>query len=227
NIAIFVKPVNVSRGDRVVLTTDVLLATDGTDKPEELLYVITNPPAHGHIEYIKHPGVIISTFSQMDIAANLVPQGCAMILGPDCLLLSDPDTPPRALTFFLRQPPQYGKLLLAGVTLTAGSNFTQEHIKELEVIYRHDGGPSQIDRFAFTASDTSNRGFLLDGELQTEPVFFTIQVGDNRPGLLEFRWSRVEFSWPQSSLCEERGQISLDIIRMGNLAESSYVTVKV
>lgn len=72
NIAIFVKPVNVSRGERVVLTTDVLLATDGTDKPEELLYVITNPPAHGHLEYIKHPGVIISTFSQMDIGANLV-----------------------------------------------------------------------------------------------------------------------------------------------------------
>lgn len=68
----FVKPANVSRGDRVVLTTDVLLATDGTDKPEELLYDITNPPAHGHIEYIKHPGLAISTFSQMDIAANLV-----------------------------------------------------------------------------------------------------------------------------------------------------------
>lgn len=72
SIAIFVKPVNVSRGARVVLTTDVLLATDGTDKPEELQYVITNPPAHGHIEYIKHPGLVISTFSQMDIAANLV-----------------------------------------------------------------------------------------------------------------------------------------------------------
>ena len=66
------KPVNVSRGDRLVLTTDVLLATDGTDKPEELLYIITSPPAHGHIEYIRHPGLVISTFSQMDIAANLV-----------------------------------------------------------------------------------------------------------------------------------------------------------
>lgn len=63
---------NVSRGDRVVLTTDVLLATDGTEKPEELLYTITNAPTQGHIEYIKHPGLAISTFSQMDIAANLV-----------------------------------------------------------------------------------------------------------------------------------------------------------
>ncbi|PWA22149.1 hypothetical protein CCH79_00019973 [Gambusia affinis] len=387
NIAIFVKPVNVSRGERVVLTTDVLLATDGTDKPEELLYVITNPPAHGHLEYIKHPGVIISTFSQMDIGANLVayihdnqaskatesfqfvisngktsrngsfelcveivdrvlpsltsnkglqvPQGSAMILGPELLSLSDPDTPPRALTFVLQQPPQYGKLERAGVTLTAGSNFTQKHIKELEVTYRHDGGPSQIDRFAFTASDSSSRGFLLDGRLQTEPVFFTIQIkpldksspevirlvplwkpellpdgryvifvtsqelkaqdsgsreeelifcvvrppyfgylenittgmfvskcfpqielnkrilayiinsygeflsdslefkvsdplGNMGPShILEFRWSKVEFSLPEFSSCEEQGKISLDIIRKGNLAESSYVTVKV
>lgn len=66
------KPETVSRGDRVVLTTDVLLATDGTEKPEKLLYVLTRPPAHGRIEYVKHPGLAITSFSQMDIAANLV-----------------------------------------------------------------------------------------------------------------------------------------------------------
>ncbi|KAF7649534.1 hypothetical protein LDENG_00139980 [Lucifuga dentata] len=228
NIAIFVKPVNVSRGDRVVLTTDVLHATDGTDKPEELLYIITIPPVHGHIEYIRHPGLAISTFSQMDIAANLVayvhdnrgstrietfqfmvsngktnrngtfevevemvdrvlpslshnrgltvPQGSFMILGPDFLSMSDPDTPPSGLIFTLLQPPQYGKLLLGDTPLTAGANFSQRNIQELEVAYKHDGGPAQIDRFAFTASDSTNRGFLLDGQLHTEPVFFTIQI---------------------------------------------------
>uniref|UniRef100_A0A665UUC3 FRAS1-related extracellular matrix protein 1 n=1 Tax=Echeneis naucrates TaxID=173247 RepID=A0A665UUC3_ECHNA len=385
NIAILVKPVKVSRGDRVILTTDVLLATDGTEKPEELLYVITNPPTYGYVEYIKHPGLVISTFSQMDIAANLVayvhdnrgssstetfqfvvgngktsrngsfeisvemvdrvlpsltsnkgitvPQGSAMILGPDCLALSDPDTPPSALTFTLIQPPQYGRLLLAGSTLTAGSNFTYRHIQELELSYRHDGGPSQIDRFAFTASDSTNRGFLLNGHLHLDPVFFTIQIldksppevvkilplwkaevlGDKRYGIflssrelkaqdsdsreeelifcivrqpyfgylenittgtfvpqcfsqvelikrniiyiispgseslsdsLEFRvsdplgnvgpphilklsWSSVELSQSHYSVCEERRGVSLEIIRKGNLAESSYVTVKV
>ncbi|XP_047425059.1 FRAS1-related extracellular matrix protein 1a isoform X2 [Mugil cephalus] len=387
NIAIFVKPVNVSRGDRVILTTDVLLATDGTDKPEELLYVVTHPPAHGHIEYIKHPGLVISTFSQMDIAANLVayvhdnqasastetfqfvvsngkmsrngsfevgvemvdrvlpslssnkgltvPQGSSMILGPDCLSMSDPDTPPGALTFVLLQPPQYGKLVVASTALTAGSNFTQRDLKELAVAYKHDGGPSQIDRFAFTASDSTNRGFLLDGRLHTEPVFFTIQIkpldksppevvkllplwkaelladgrfgiflssrelkardGDSRDEelifcivrppyfgylenittgrfapqrfpqvelnkrtivyvinpdketlsdslefrvsdplgntgpshMLEFRWSSVELSQPEYSACEEQGAIGLDVIRKGNLAESSYITLKV
>ncbi|TWW63720.1 FRAS1-related extracellular matrix protein 1 [Takifugu flavidus] len=386
-ISIFVKPVKVSRGDRVVLTTDVLLATDGSDKPEELLYVVTTPPSHGHIEYITHPGVAISTFSQLDVAANhvaythdnrggsprehfqfvvsngqmsrngsfeisvemvdrilpsltanrglSVPQGTTVILGPECLALSDPDTPPEALTFALIQPPQYGKLLLNGVALTSGSNFTQKNIQGMEVTYKHDGGPSQIDRFGFTASDSSARGFLLDGRLQTAAVFFTIQIqpldtrapdvvkllplwkaeplGDGRHGiflsahelkaqdsgsrdeqlmfcitrqpyfgylenittggfvpqrfsqlelskrtivyvinpdkqslsdslefqvsdtlgntgpshLLEFSWSSVELSLQTYFVCEEQGSVSLDIVRKGNLAESSYITVKV
>lgn len=105
-----------------------------------------------------------------------VPQGSTVYLGPDCLALYDPDTPPSALTFSLEQPPKYGTLLLAGTTLTTGSNFTQRDIQEMEVSYKHDGGPSQIDRFAFTASDSTKRGFLLDGRLHTEPMFFTIQV---------------------------------------------------
>lgn len=105
-----------------------------------------------------------------------VPQGTTIILGPDRLALSDPDTPPEALTFALSQPPQYGKLLVAGSALTSGSNFTQKNIQEGEVAYQHNGGPSQIDRFGFTASDSTARGFLVDGRLQTEPVFFTIQV---------------------------------------------------
>lgn len=106
----------------------------------------------------------------------LVPQGTTVILGPDRLYLSDPDTPPEALSFALSQPPQYGKLLLAGSALTSGSNFTQKNIQEMEVAYQHNGGSSQIDRFGFTASDGTARGFLLDGRLQTAPVFFAIQV---------------------------------------------------
>lgn len=72
SIAVFAKAVKVGRGDRVSLTTDVLLATDGSGKPEELLYVVTEPPSHGHLEYVAHPGVTISTFSQLDIAASQV-----------------------------------------------------------------------------------------------------------------------------------------------------------
>ncbi|KAJ8385248.1 hypothetical protein AAFF_G00191250 [Aldrovandia affinis] len=226
-IAIFGKLIKASRGERVVLTTDVLLAMDGTDRPEELLYVITAPPTHGQVEYIKHPGVPINTFSQMDVAANLVCyvhdnrgtstretirfvvsngqstrngtleiavemtdrvlpsltrnsglrvfQGSTMALSSEALSLYDPDTPPTSLVFLLAQSPQYGQLLVQGALLTGG-NFTQQNLLDLDLAYRHGGGPSQIDRFSFTASDGTNQGFLVEGRIQTEPVVFTIQM---------------------------------------------------
>ncbi|KAI2662157.1 FRAS1-related extracellular matrix protein 1 [Labeo rohita] len=235
DIALCLKPVRTSRGERVILTTDVLLAVDGTDKPEELLYVITAPPAHGYVEYIKHTGVQIQSFSQLDVAANLVcyvhdnratspketlqfivsngistrngtleifvemtdkvlptlvrntglwvPQGSTMTLTSDVLFLSDPDSPHTALSYRVLQPPQYGQLLLKGQSLVTGRNFTQQNIQDLDVAYRHSGGASQIDRFKFTASDSTKRGFLLDGKVQTEPVFFTLQMA-----VLETLW---------------------------------------
>ncbi|XP_077401536.1 FRAS1-related extracellular matrix protein 1a [Vanacampus margaritifer] len=385
-IAIFARPVSVNRGGRVVLTTDVLFATDHADRPEELLFVVSAPAAHGYLENTKHPGVTISTFSQMDIAANrvayvhdkqasaptetiqfvvnnkktsregilevsvkmvdhilpsltnnglVIPQGFAMILSPDRLAMTDPDTPRSALVFKLLQPPRHGQLLLRGTALAAGSTFTQRHIEESEVTYKHNGEQSQIDRFEFTATDGANRGVLLDGKLRIEPLSFIIQIepldtsspevvkllplwkakllSDGRYGIflssrelkakdtnskeeelifsivrqpyfgylenittgglarqhvsqmdlnrrtivyiidpemeslsdsLEFRvsdrhgntgpshilqlkWSSVELSQGQYCVNEEQKRVSVEIIRKGNIAESSYVTVKV
>ncbi|KAL4641549.1 FRAS1-related extracellular matrix protein 1 isoform X1 [Arapaima gigas] len=227
DIAVFSRPAHVTRGGHIVLTTDILLAVDGTDRPEELIYMVIGGPTHGHMEYAHHPGTPITSFSQMDVVANVVcyvhnkqatspremlwfmisngqssrngtleitvdtadrdppslqlnsglqvPQGSTTVLSPGTLSLSDPDTPPVSLFFLLVQPPQYGELLLKGVPLSRG-NFTQQHLLDLNVAYRHTGGPAQIDRFSFTASDGTNQGFLLQGKIQTQPVFFTIQV---------------------------------------------------
>ncbi|KAK1796819.1 hypothetical protein P4O66_000910 [Electrophorus voltai] len=228
DISLLIKPLKASRGERVVITTDVLLAADGTDMPEELLYVITVSPVHGHVEYIRHTGIPIHSFSQLDVAANLVcyvhdnratspretlqfvvsngkstcngtleilvemtdrvlpkliqkaglrvPQGSTITVTSDNLYLYDPDTPPHSLIFRLVQPPQYGQLTVKGAPLAAGSNFTQKNLRDLDVAYRHFGGASQIDRFLFTAADGAERGFLVEGKVLTEPVFFTIQI---------------------------------------------------
>lgn len=72
DIVVLTKPVTLTEGDRVTLTTDVLMATDGTGKPKELLYAISLPPAHGQIEYINYPGLAISSFSQLEVAAQKV-----------------------------------------------------------------------------------------------------------------------------------------------------------
>ncbi|NXE98922.1 FREM1 protein, partial [Menura novaehollandiae] len=72
DIAVFMKLLKVSKGDCSYITTDVLLALDSTDKPEELLYLITSPPQHGQIEYVSYPGIPIMGFSQMDVARQIV-----------------------------------------------------------------------------------------------------------------------------------------------------------
>ncbi|XP_009932773.2 FRAS1-related extracellular matrix protein 1 isoform X3 [Opisthocomus hoazin] len=72
DIAVFIRPLGMPKGHRGYITTDVLLAVDGTDKPEELLYVITSPPQYGKIEYVSYPGIPITSFSQMDVARQIV-----------------------------------------------------------------------------------------------------------------------------------------------------------
>ncbi|XP_070105186.1 FRAS1-related extracellular matrix protein 1 isoform X4 [Equus caballus] len=72
DIVILARPLVVSKGDRGWLTSATLLAVDGADKPEKLLYVITSPPRHGRLEHARHPGVPITSFSQMDIAGRTV-----------------------------------------------------------------------------------------------------------------------------------------------------------
>ncbi|XP_010193932.1 FRAS1-related extracellular matrix protein 1 isoform X2 [Colius striatus] len=72
DIAVFTKPLRVLKGNLVYITTDVLLALDGTNKPEELLYVITSPPQYGQIEHVSYPGIPITSFSQMDVARQIV-----------------------------------------------------------------------------------------------------------------------------------------------------------
>lgn len=105
-----------------------------------------------------------------------VPQGSTITITTDTLHLSDPDTPPQSLFFTVVQPPLYGQLIVKGFSLSPGSNFTQQNLQDLDVAYRHSGGASQIDSFTFTAADSTTRGFLLGGKVQTEPVFFSIQV---------------------------------------------------
>nr|XP_033771844.1 FRAS1-related extracellular matrix protein 1-like [Geotrypetes seraphini] len=72
DIVLHTKPVTLTEGDRVTLMTDVLMATDGTGKPEKLLYAVSVPPVHGQIEYINYPGVPISSFSQLDVVAQKI-----------------------------------------------------------------------------------------------------------------------------------------------------------
>ncbi|KFW10060.1 FRAS1-related extracellular matrix protein 1, partial [Eurypyga helias] len=75
DIVLLAKPVTLTEGDRVTLTTDVPVATDGTSKPEKLLYAVSLPPARGQIEHINYPGVPIPSYRQLDVVAQKLSGG--------------------------------------------------------------------------------------------------------------------------------------------------------
>ncbi|KAL1251392.1 hypothetical protein QQF64_019188 [Cirrhinus molitorella] len=72
DIALITKPVTLMEGERVILTTDILMAADSGSKPDELIYTVSGPPEHGHLHMVQSPGVPVLSFSQMDVAANRV-----------------------------------------------------------------------------------------------------------------------------------------------------------
>ncbi|KAM4706960.1 FRAS1-related extracellular matrix protein 1 [Discoglossus pictus] len=227
DIALFVKTLNVSKGERVIVSTNVLLAMDGTDKPEELLYVLSSPPQYGQIEYVGYPGIPITSFSQMDVASQTIcyvpysntaadedmlrflvsnglktkhgilritlevvdralpiltrnvglrqVKGSMTLISSGALQVCDPDTAPENITFQLVDCPQYGHIYLRGSPLQQ-DHFTQRDIDNMDVSYRHGGGYAQIDKFTFVVTDKTNKGFIIDGKVQFEPVPFMIQV---------------------------------------------------
>ncbi|XP_076880729.1 FRAS1-related extracellular matrix protein 1b [Brachyhypopomus gauderio] len=72
NIALSTKPITIMEGERVVLTTDVLMAADSGSRPDELVYTVTVLPERGHLHMAQFPGVPLYSFTQMDVAAQRV-----------------------------------------------------------------------------------------------------------------------------------------------------------
>ena len=66
------KGVALPEGGHVTLTTDILSGTDINSPDENLQFIVTKAPKHGYLEFSDKGGVPITTFSQMDLAANRV-----------------------------------------------------------------------------------------------------------------------------------------------------------
>ncbi|XP_028254832.1 FRAS1-related extracellular matrix protein 1b isoform X2 [Parambassis ranga] len=72
DIVLLSRAVRLSEGQRIVLNTDILLASDSASRPEELVYAVTVPPRHGLVHGVHQPGVPLLNFTQLHVAAHRV-----------------------------------------------------------------------------------------------------------------------------------------------------------
>ncbi|XP_015232054.1 PREDICTED: FRAS1-related extracellular matrix protein 1-like [Cyprinodon variegatus] len=66
------KTVHLREGQQVVLNTDMLLASDSSGRPEELVFAVSTPPRHGLVHAVQLPGVPLISFTQLDVAAHRI-----------------------------------------------------------------------------------------------------------------------------------------------------------
>lgn len=66
------KGVTLPEGGIVILTTDLLSGSDINSPDENLKYTVTNTPKYGYLDFSDNDGVPITTFTQLDLAANRV-----------------------------------------------------------------------------------------------------------------------------------------------------------
>lgn len=71
-IALLNKGLKIKEGARAILSTDILSASDGSTKAEEIIFTITKAPTLGQLEFINAPFVPIKGFTQLDLIGQQV-----------------------------------------------------------------------------------------------------------------------------------------------------------
>uniref|UniRef100_A0A4W5KXM8 Uncharacterized protein n=1 Tax=Hucho hucho TaxID=62062 RepID=A0A4W5KXM8_9TELE len=82
--------------------------------------------------------------------------------------------------------------------------------------------------------DQSKRTIVYIKDPATEALSDSLEfrvsdpLGNTGPShILELKWSHVELAVSEYQAYENQGAVSLNILRKGNVAESSYITIKV
>ena len=72
DLALLNKGMDVKEGESRILSTEVLSASDNTDRAQDIIFVVITPPQNGRLEMAAEPGTAISQFTQLDLAAQIV-----------------------------------------------------------------------------------------------------------------------------------------------------------
>lgn len=143
----------------------------------------------------------------------LVPPGKTNTILPNNLLAEDPDNTSEDLRYTVIQAPVNGTLTAYGSVLEAGDEFTQRAIETFDLLYTHNGSPTETDLITFAIEDGTG-GFLspalLPVIIDEDAVVKTELLTAEEAGLSLFpvpTQNHLWISWYRPRLSPERVQI--------------------
>ncbi|ELU06436.1 hypothetical protein CAPTEDRAFT_228288 [Capitella teleta] len=71
-VALLNRGMELNEGESVELTPDMLSARDGSNKPQDLVFVVTSPPDHGSLVMASNKQIDLSSFTQHDLQSRKV-----------------------------------------------------------------------------------------------------------------------------------------------------------
>lgn len=195
--------IELPENGKVVLTTYLLSGTDINSLDQNLQFIITKPPARGHLENSDNPNVPISKFTQIDLLGNKISyvhtsndqmkMDSFMFEGTDAynpvvrtfrISLSDKDNKKPVLMFDVLRVKEGGSRLITPFELKAEDRDTKDALIEFTItqVPVHGNLLHNYSRIVtrFTQSDISNNliSYQHDGtETRTDSFSFTVTDG--------------------------------------------------
>ena len=195
--------IELPESGKVILATNLQSGTDINSPDQNLQFIITKPPARGHLESSDHPGVPISKFTQLDLTENKISYvhtsndemkmdsfmfevtgAYNHVVRTFRISLSDKDNKKPVLMFDVLRVKEGGSRLITPVELKAEDRDTKDELIEFTItqVPVHGNLLHNYSRIVtrFTQADIGNNliSYQHDGtETRTDSFSFTVTDG--------------------------------------------------
>lgn len=111
------------------------------------------------------------------------------------------------LIYTIHEPPQYGYLIYRETGEPVNGTITQQDINNHRITFVINGKSQEVTNDSVTFRIVNKNGNVVAEQKLT------------------FHWAIIYFAYPEYAVCEDAGNIDIEVLRTGDVLHSSFVTV--
>ncbi|KAK9398840.1 FRAS1-related extracellular matrix protein 2 [Crotalus adamanteus] len=243
------KGVTLKEGGKVTLTTD-LLSTSDINSPDELLrFSITRAPSRGHLENSDNPGVLVTTFTQLQLAGNKiyyihtaddevkmdsfefeVTDGYNPVFRTFRVSITDVDNKKPILTIHDLIVQEGETKLITPFELNVDDRDTPDHLLRFIITQVPVHGNTSVKSFSQADIDDMKIYYALKERENATSDSFYFSVEDSGGNRLKSQTFRLNWAWislekEYYTIDEDSKVLEVTLKRRGYLGETSFVSI--